>query len=352
MRPTPNRPEWTQKKAWILGSGLLAALTLVGSGIGPVLKIQAREVSPLIPGVDLVCDSSVSCLRILRFENESFDKQAGAIVALGALRERLSVPDLIAVIQSHAYGDRVYHYDDTPNSLLVVTAMRALGTIGDPRAIPVLIEFIKKEAYIQYRVLAAEMVKMIGIHREDIPLVLELLNDPHTSIRYIIFEAVRFADDPVSKSYTKRFISTIPRADMIEDTVTTPPDARDIGVPIYPGSRYVMSASASEQWIMRDRPESLGRMQWVHTFLTGDPLSEALHYYEEVLQKKAVTGKAIMERFGPSVLDTAESASAGEGYGFILTKAQWPSLRTPVVVVTLYPDALLKGTAISIFAPK
>ena len=318
----------------------------------PVDTIPADEPPLSIPDVEMVCESAVGCIRLVRLELENSEIRGRAIVTLGALKEKQAVPDLISIVQGHRYGDHVYHYNDAPDSLLVVTAIRALGTIGDRRAIPALIEFIQKEAYIQFRVLAAETIKMIGVDREDIPRVLDLLNDPHTSIRYVIFEAIRFADDPVSKRYTQRFVSYIPRADMIEDSVTPLPNTRSLGVPIYQKGRYVFSASASEGWIMREEPVSLGKSRWVHTFLTQEPLDEVVKFYEAALNRQAKTQQEIERDYVYTGATYSDTTFIKEGYGFIIKKSDRPVLRNPVVVVSIFRDDILDGTAVTIYAPK
>ena len=314
-------------------------------------RLQAEEF-PTIQGVETTCSSTASCLRLLRLEGEDFSVRLNAVVTLGALRDPLAVPDLIEIVRNHAYRDRVYHYEDTPHSLLVVTALRALGTIGDRQSIPVLIQFIQKEAYIQFRVLAADMIRMIGIEPEDVPMLLPLLNDPHTSIRFVIFETIRFADDPVSKRYTRRFVNYVPRADMIEDSVTTSADAYSIGVSIYPGSEYLFYASASDEWIMRKWPARLDDLRWLHTFFTMDSVGEVLSYYERLFDKNAKRLSDGARRFNFGDAEDVGNEFIGEAFGFILRKTEEPSLRASILLVSIYEDKVLEGTAISFYAPK
>ena len=331
-------------KGFLLASVLLSACFYPG-------PLQAKKLS-VIEGVETTCRSTASCLRILRLAGEEFPVRLNAVVTLGALRDRMAVPDLIEIVRNHAYGDRVYHYEDTPHSLLAVTAIRALGTIGDRRSIPVLIQFIRKEAYIQFRVLAADMIRMIGIEQADVPKLLPLLNDPHTSIRFVIFETIRFADDPVSKRYTRRFVDYVPRVDMIEDSVTASADDYSIGVTIYPAAEYLFYASASDEWIMRKWPKRLDDLRWLHTFFTGDSVGDVLSYYEGLLKKKAKRLSEGARRFNFGNAEDVNNAFIGEAFGFILRKADEATLHTPVLVVSIYEDKVLEGTAITFYAPK
>lgn len=333
-----------------LFKGYFILLVLASSYFYPG-RLQAEEF-PTIQGVETTCRSTASCLRLLRLEGEDLSVRLKAVVVLGALRDPFVVPDLIDIVRNHVYGERVYHYEDTPRSLLVTTAIRALGTIGDRQAIPVLIQFIQEEAYIQFRVLAADMIRMIGIKQEDVPMLLPLLNDPHTSIRFIIFETIRFADDPVSKRYTRRFVNYVPRADMIEDSVTTSADAYSIGVSIYPDSEYLFYASASDEWIMRKWPRRLDDLHWLHTFFTQDPVEEVLSYYESLFEKSAKRLSNGARRFNFGDAEDVGNEFIGEAFGFILRKVDEAALRTPILVVSVYEDKVLEGTAITFYAPK
>jgi hypothetical protein len=215
-----------------------------------------------------------------------------------------------------------------------------------------MVEFIKKEPFIQLRVLAAEMIRLIGVDPPDVPLLLDLLNDPHTSLRFVIFEAIRRSDDPVAKRYTQRFMNYIPRADVIEDSVTPPPTPESIGVPIYPTSRYLLYASVSDQWIMRERPQRLSKTRWLHTFLTQDPVKTVVSYYERILREKALPRTEIEKSYRYSSEEDADLAYIGQGFGFILKKAERSDLTAPVIVVSVYEDKVLEGTAITISAPR
>ncbi len=313
---------------------------------------EAAERPSSIPGVEIVCETALDCLRILRLENESLELRARAIVTLGALKENRAVPDLISILQDHEWGKKVYHYEDTPQSLLTITAIRALGTIGDRRGLPALVDFVNKEPYVQYRVLAAENIRMIGVDQQDIPALLPLLNDPHTSVRHVIFEAIRFADDPVSRSYTRRFINFVPRADMIEDTITPEPASRSLGVPVYPGSQYVYCASASERWIMHEQPATLKEVSWVHTFLTEDPIETVVDYYKNKLSLRPRSRKEIEKNYRYIGLSETDMPFIGEARGFIVERTNQFYFPAPVVLVSVYADSILDGTAVTIFAPR
>ena len=125
-----------------LFKGYFVLLVLIASCFYPG-RLQAEEF-PTIEGIETTCRSTASCLRLLRLEGEDYPVRLKAVVILGALRDSLAVSDLNEIVANHAYGERVYYYEDTPSSLLVTTAIRALGAIGDRQAIPVLIQFIQR----------------------------------------------------------------------------------------------------------------------------------------------------------------------------------------------------------------
>ena len=331
---------------------IAGGLVVLLAGLSPVLvsRALALDPPPSIAGVEPVCNTVPDCLKLLRSEDLQIRDEA--VLTLGRLKDPRAVPYLLDIVRRHVYGNNVYFYDATPTSDLVITAMRALGAIGDRRAVPVLVDFVKKEPFIQYRVLAAEMIRQIGIITENIPDLLSLLNDPHTSVRFVIFETIRRADDPVSKQYTQRFINYVPRADMIEDSVTVPPALESIGVPLYPGARYLFYVSASEQWIMRERPQKLTKTRWLHTFLTEAPLKQVVAHYEGIFIRKAMARAQIEEQYNYSGEEDPEPSFIGEGFGFILKKTERNGLRAPVIVVSIYQDKVLGGTAITISAPK
>ena len=332
--------------------GLFPVILLpVLSGFYVFLSLgHATELTRTVPGVGFVCENFPSCLNLLKSDDPKI--VGGAIATLGELKDPRAVPDLIRIVQQHNFGEDVYHYEDTPTSHTVVTAIRALGAIGDRQALPVLIDFTKKEEYIQYRVLAAEMIRMIGIDREDIPSLLTLLNDPHSSIRFVIFETIRFADDPVSKSYTMRLINYVPRVDMIDDTINTFPHMEAIGVPIYPGTDYLFYASVSDSWIMREHARQLMKVHWLHTFLTKDSLEDVKEYYENILKRKPVELSRLGRQYIPMSEEELERDFIGQGFSFVIRKKEHRSLSAPIVVISLYEDKVLNGTAITVSAPK
>lgn len=312
---------------------------------------QPLHQPPEIPGVRPICNAVDACLELL--DDPDPAARDAAVTRLAFLKDSKSVPPLIKIVEAHVpSGGDQYFADMRRDNSLALTAMRALGAIGDRRALPALIAFAKKEPFIQLRVLAAEMIRQIGVRTADIPLLLELLNDPHTSVRYVIFEAIRRADDPVTKRYTQRFISYVPRADVTEDSVTDPPKPEQIGVPIYAGSTYLLYASASEQWIMRERPQRLNKTKWLHTFLTKDPVKQVVGFYEGTFRKRAQTRAQIEKQYNYSGADDPDPKYIGEGYGFVLTKGERDALRAPIVVVSVYEDKILEGTAVTISAPK
>lgn len=312
--------------------------------------LTAQGVAVDLPGVQLVCNTVPDCLQLLGSDDPKI--KGGAIATLGALRDPRAVPHLIGIVQQHVYGNDVYFYQDTPTSYAVVTAMRALGAIGDRKALPVLMDFIKKERFIQYRVLAAEMIRMIGVDRENIPFLLKLLNDSHSSVRFIIFETIRFADDPVSKLYTKRLVHFIPRADMIEDSITPLPHLESIGVPVYPDAVYLFYASVSERWIMRERPRGLRKVHWLHTFLTKDPLKRVVAYYEDVFDQKVRPLNRSERQYIYAEEEGFQQEMFGRVFGFIVNSGERAGINPPEVVVSLYEDRVLDGTAITLSAPK
>ncbi|HEY5595032.1 MAG TPA: HEAT repeat domain-containing protein [Nitrospiria bacterium] len=312
--------------------------------------VHAVHQPPDIPGVKPVCATTEECLDKIRSDDPAVKDEA--VSTLGQLKDPRSVPPLIEIVRNHVPNKDEYFADIRRDNYTVVTALRALGMIGDRRAIPVLVEFIKREPFIQLRVLAAEMIRLIGMSSRDVPMLLDLLNDPHTSLRFVIFEAIRRSDDPVNKRYTQRFENYVPRADVIEDSVTPPPAPESIGVPIYPKALYLLYASASDQWIMREKPQRLSKARWLHTFFTKDPLKKVAAYYEDVLGEKSLGREEIEKTYRYGGEDDAEPAYIGQGVGFILKKADRPELKAPVVLVSVYEDKVLEGTAITISAPK
>jgi hypothetical protein len=332
---------------WSAG-GLL--IVMAGFSMVRAYPAQAADPPVPIPGLKPVCNTVSEC--ISRLEDEDPTVRDEAILTLGRIKDPQAVPYLIEIVKKHVYGKDVYFYDINPASHLALTAIRALGAIGDRRAIPVLVDFVKGEPFIQYRVVAAEMIRLIGVEPENIPSLLELLNDPHTSVRFVIFETIRRADSPVSKKYTQRFINYVPRADMIDDSVTPVPDPDSIGVPIYPGAKYLYYVSASEQWIMRERPQKLTKTRWLHTFSTPDSVKKVVKYYEGVFRRKAVTRAQIEQQYNYSGEEDPEPTFIGEGFGFIINRTDRASLPVPVVVVSVYEDKLLQSTAVTISAPR
>jgi hypothetical protein len=310
----------------------------------------AESPPPRIPGVEPVCLTAADCLTQLQSKDPKTRQEA--IVVLEKLKDPQAVPELIRIVEDHRYGRDVYYYEITPESQLVVTAMRALGAIRDRRAVPVLAEFIRREKFIQYRVLAAEMIRMIGVGAENIPHLLELLSDPHSSIRSVIFDAIRRADDPVTRRYAQRFTQYVPRADMIDDSITPPADEALIQLPIYPDAKYLYYASASEQWIMREGPQRLAKTQWLHTFFTKDPLEKVVDYYESRFELKALALARIEKKYNYRGTEDPEPEFIGEGYGFVLKKSARIPIRPPIVILSIYEDRILQGTAITIFSPK
>jgi hypothetical protein len=327
-------------------------LMFLVSVLSAVLAIQVVAVDspPDVPGVQLACNTVPDCLQLLRSDDPKI--KGGAIATLGALKDPRAVPHLIGIVQQHVYGNDVYFYQDTPTSHAVVTAMRALGAIGDRKALPVLMDFIINERFIQYRVLAAEMIRMIGVDRENISSLLKLLNDSHSSLRFIVFETIRFADDPVSKLYTKRLVHFIPRADMIEDSVTSLPHLEPIGLHVYPDAVYLFYASASERWIMRERPIGLRKVHWLHTFLTKEPLKRVVAYYEDVHDQKVKPLNRSERQYVFAEEEGFQEEMFGKIFGFIVNSGQRGDINSPEVIVSLYEDRVLDGTAITISAPK
>ncbi len=310
----------------------------------------AVHVPPEIPGTQPVCASSRDCLELIRSADPAVKDEA--VLILGKLKDPNSVLPLIEIVKGHVPNRDEHFADIRRDNYTVVTAVRALGMIGDRRALPTLAEFIKREPFIQLRVLAAEMIRQMGLRTEDIPFIFDLLNDPHTSVRYVIFEAIRRADDPISKQYTQRFINYMSRADVIEDSVTRPPPLSAIGVPIYAEATYLLYASASDDWIMRERPQRLSKTRWIHTFLTKDPIKKVVAFYESALDEAAVARAVIEKSYSYRGEEETEGAYIGVGVGFILKKAERPDLRVPVVIVSIYEDKILEGTAITISSPR
>jgi hypothetical protein len=311
---------------------------------------QPLHQPPKIPGIQPICNAVDPCLKLLDDPDPAV--RDAAATRLAFLKDPKSVPPLIKIVEAHVPGGDQYFADMRRDNSLALTAMRTLGAIGDRRALPALIEFAKKEPFIQLRVLAAEMIRQIGVRTSDIPSLLDLLNDPHTSVRYVIFEAIRRADDPVTKRYTQRFVSFVPRADVMEDSVTNPPKPEQIGVPIYAGSTYLLYASASDTWIMRERPQRLSKTKWLHTFLTKDPVKQVVGFYEAAFRKRALTRAEIEKQYNYSGADDPDPKYIGDGYGFVLSKGEREALRAPIVVLSVYEDKILEGTAITISAPK
>lgn len=326
-------------------SGLLIGLPAATS----LAEHQPLHQPPDVPGVNQVCNTVDSCLALV----ESSDPMVrdSAVTRLGRYKDPKAVPALIKIVEGHTPNSDEYFADVQRDTSIVYTAMRALGVIGDRRAIPVLIEFVKKEPFIQLRVLGAEMIREIGTKTEDIPLLLDLLNDPHTSVRYVIFEAIRRGDDPITKRYTQRFASYVPRADVIEDSVTPLPKPEEIGVPIYPKGRYLYYASASDRWIMREKPQRLSKTRWLHTYLTADTVKQVVDFYEGAFRKRAITRAEIEKQHNYSGEEDPDPKYMGEGFGFILSKGERASLRDPLVVLSIYEDKILGGTAITLSAP-
>jgi hypothetical protein len=123
-------------------------------------------------------------------------------------------------------------------------------------------------------------------------------------------------------------------------------------VPDYPNAQYLYYASASEDWIMRDRPERLEKTRWIHTYLTRDPVDRVVRFYEKSLNLRALTRAQIEVQYSYAGEKDPESDFVGEGSGFILRKDRLPALRAPVEVVSIYHDRVLNGTAITIYAPR
>jgi len=312
--------------------------------------VHAVDPPPDIPGVKPICSTPEECLAKSRSDDPAVQDEA--VLILGRLKDPSSVPPLIEIVRNHVPDKDDYFADIRRDNYTVVTALRALGAIGDRRAVPALVEFIKSERFIQLRVLAAEMIRQIGLETPDVPLLLDLLNDPHTSVRFVIFEAIRRSDDPLTKRYTQRFMNYIPRADVIEDSVSNPPSAEGLGVPPYPASKYLLFASASNDWVMREWPERLSKVRWLHTFFTQDPVKTVVRYYEGILGEKAQPRTEIEKSYRYSGADDPEPAYIGQGFGFILKKDERPGLKSAVVVVSIYEDKVLNGTAITISAPR
>jgi hypothetical protein len=346
-------PEGAADVSWVRRIAAVVAAALGGVAIAVALgwaEHQPLHQPPKIPGIQPTCTAVDACLKLLDDPDPAV--RDAAATRLGFLKDPKSVPPLIRIVEAHIPTGDQYFADMRRDNSLALTAMRTLGAIGDRRALPALVEFTKKEPFIQSRVLAAEMIRQIGVRTADIPSLLDLLNDPHTSVRYVIFEAIRRADDPVTKRYTQRFISFVPRADVMEDSVTNPPKAEQIGVPIYTGSTYLLYASASEQWIMRERPQRLSKTKWLHTFLTKDPVKQVVGFYEGQFRKRALTRSEIDKQYNYSGAEDPDPKYIGEGFGFVLTKGERDSLRAPIVVISVYEDKILEGTAVTISAPK
>ncbi|MBI3995910.1 MAG: hypothetical protein HY349_08045, partial [Nitrospirae bacterium] len=90
----------------------------------------------------------------------------------------------------------------------------------------------------------------------------------------------------------------------------------------------------------------------LHTFLTKDPLEKVMAHYEKLLEEKGLTRSEIEKTYRYGGDDDPEPAYIGRGGGFILKKADRPDLKAPLVLISVYEDKVLEGTAITISAPK
>jgi hypothetical protein len=154
-----------------------------------------------------------------------------------------------------------------------------LGSSADRASLPLLAAVLKRGEP-ELRAAAAQAIGMIGPSRTELPMLVEALNDPAPTVRDAVAHALDQIDDPAGRLLVRRARANAPdrsrsRAEGL--TPTVPPDASNLGMPVYPGATFLAYASDVDA----------GRV----TFATPDPIEKVLQFYQKAAGRSALSGE-------------------------------------------------------------
>jgi hypothetical protein len=235
--------------------GMLRTVSVWAIGMIPIGGMLV--LSPMTPSqAQSSCSALAECLNDLK--SDDTPTKSSAIFTLGRLRDKRAVPALVEVLKKDSQKE------------VQVSTVRALGQIGDPSAISVLSGRLKN------RELQDETVKaLIRIGgKPAVDAFVKALKSEKTQLAGLQGLAETGDQD------TKRHILTVYRnttderirgiASIAIHRIQSRwgPTEEEMGLPIYPTAKYLPNA----------------RAEWI--FTTQDPVNKVVGFYEKRLEKK------------------------------------------------------------------
>jgi hypothetical protein len=212
------------------------------------------------------CSGFENCLATLRSNDPS--ARAGAVFILGNLKDRRAAPALMDLLEKESSREVRF------------STVRALGSISDPVAVPVLSKMLKDD---DLRTEAVKALVRIG-GPSAITALVEALQD--RDVQLAVVQGLGEIADPAAKPHLialyrstgdERIRGLALMAIHRIQSVWGPTEA-EMGLPIYPGSEFIPNA----------------RAEWI--FATKDPLSKVSTFYQQRLKQPPLSFEAFRKK--------------------------------------------------------
>ena len=247
---------------WSIGIILIGGMLL----LSPMISSQAQS----------SCSTLSECLKDLK--SDDAPTKSSAIFRLGRLRDKRAVPPLVELLKK----------DSRPE--IQVSTVRALGLIGDPSAITALSGSLKN------RKLQDEAVKaLIRIGgKPAVNAFVKALKSEKTQLAGL--QGLSETGDQDTKRHilsvyrnaTDERIRGIASIALHRIRSRWGPTEEEMGLPIYPMAKYYPNA----------------RAEWI--FTTGDSVNKVVGFYQERLEKKPMKFKMFKQKHESGFTESKE----------------------------------------------
>jgi hypothetical protein len=233
--------------------------------------------SPVVPSqAQSSCSTLSECLKDLK--SDDAPAKSSAIFRLGRLRDKRAVPPLVEVLKKDSRLE------------IQISTIRALGLIGDPSAVTVLSGSLKN------RELQDETVKaLIRIGgKPAVNVFVKALKSKKTQLAGL--QGLAEAGDQDTKQHilsvyrnaTDERIRGIASIAIHRIRSRWGPTEEEMGLPIYPVAKY--SPNARAEWI----------------FTTGDSVNKVVGFYQDRLEKKPMKFKTFKQKHESGFVESKE----------------------------------------------
>ena len=224
------------------------------------------------------CGDLEGCVKELQSDDSSV--RAAAISILGSLRDSQAIPHLVKVVE------------EDQDTFVARSAVRALGVIGDAAAAKTLGEIVRTEPHLQDEAVRA-LVRIGGKPAND--AFIKVLNDPMAQMSAL--QGLAEAGDRSAKPHLLDLYRSTKdervrgMAGIAFQRIRSRlgPTEDEMGVPLYPGSRYFPNALA--EWI----------------FTTRDPVGQVIEFYQDKLERPPLDFEAFKEAHERGFQSTEET---------------------------------------------